>query len=76
MFLFFHYSKILPILDFLTHYYSSEEMNMAESTPKANSSSRRRKKWNQRNKYNLHAEKQNSSNPRKSTVIANHTIEK
>lgn len=51
-------------------------MNIAESIPKANSSSRRRKKWNQRNKYNVQAEKQNTSNSRKSTVIANHTIEK
>jgi hypothetical protein len=75
VFLFFHSSTTFPILDFLTHYYSSEELNMAESTPKANSSSRRRKKWNHRNKYNLQ-EKQSSSNSRKSTVIANHTIEK
>lgn len=67
---------MFPILDFLDRYYSSEEMNIAESTPKANSSSRRRKKWNHRNKYNLQVDKQSSSNSRKSTVIANQTIEK
>ncbi|XP_050425290.1 protein dopey-1 homolog isoform X2 [Adelges cooleyi] len=56
---------------------TSEELNMAETSPKVITSSRRRKKWNQRNKYNLQAaeNKQSSANSRKSTVIANHSIE-
>ncbi|XP_008187338.1 protein dopey-1 homolog isoform X1 [Acyrthosiphon pisum] len=53
---------------------SSEEINMADTTLKSNSSSRRRKKWNHRNKYTLQPEKQSSSNSRKSTVIENSHI--
>ncbi|XP_050520179.1 protein dopey-1 homolog isoform X3 [Daktulosphaira vitifoliae] len=55
----------------------SEEVSVAESSPKVIPSSRRRKKWNQRNKYNLQAaeNKQSSSNSRKSTTIANNIIE-
>ncbi|XP_050520178.1 protein dopey-1 homolog isoform X2 [Daktulosphaira vitifoliae] len=60
-----------------TEEFSSEEVSVAESSPKVIPSSRRRKKWNQRNKYNLQAaeNKQSSSNSRKSTTIANNIIE-